>query len=82
MGGLAQCLCHRQPFASRADMGDSVSAWLDGPPRERERERANNAHLGAPWRFLMLVQYDAPASHSWDMGEIKRKEGDIHKDIV
>lgn len=47
----------------------------------RHTGRANNAHLGAPWCFVMFEQYTAPAPLLWGMKEINSKRGDVYKDI-
>lgn len=66
-------------FALPDITGDSLFAWLEGT--WRGGERANNAHLGAPWWFVMFEQYTAPAPLLWGMKEINSKRGDVYKDI-
>lgn len=55
--------------------------YLHGWKAHGERGRANNAHLGAPWCFVMFEQYTAPAPLLWGMKEINSKRGDVYKDI-
>lgn len=55
--------------------------YLHGWKAHGERGRANNAHLSAPWCFVMFEQYTAPAPLLWGMKEINSKRGDVYKDI-
>lgn len=42
--------------------------------RHAERERANNAHLGASRCFLVFEEYAAPAQLLWGMDRDKEEE--------
>lgn len=60
------CACHHV---------DSLAAWLQGT--RKERERANNAHLGASRCFLVFEEYTAPAQLLWGMDRDKRSREEI-----